>query len=193
LSDITTYSFFPGKNLGAFGDAGAVSTMRPDLAERVRILRDHGRSEKYRHDVVGYNCRMDTLQAAILNVKLTQLQAWNENRRRMAEIYNTALAKYPGITPLKQDAGGSRSVNHLYVIRCHDRQRIVEHLKANRIGNGIHYPIPVHLQPAYSFLGYAPDDFPVSTRLSKEVLSLPIDGTIMEEEVMRVAKVLGEA
>jgi dTDP-4-amino-4,6-dideoxygalactose transaminase len=181
FAHITTYSFFPGKNLGAFGDAGAIATNNPGIAEKIAQLRNHGRTEKYIHNMEGYNCRIDTLQAAVLKVKLKYLDQWNKHRIETARLYNEHLSKKGLFCPLVDK--GFRPVFHLYVTRSDHRDSSMAKLKEAGVDAGIHYPVPLHLQPAYRHLGCKPGDFPVSERLSETVISLPMDGAITPEEV----------
>ncbi len=179
------FSFFPGKNLGAFGDAGGITTNDDDFAAKLRMLRDHGRTTKYSHEIVGYAHRLDTLQAAVLNVKLTTLDAGNQRRRELAGLYSQALLgigdlRLPPVTP------GHVSVMHHYVVRTHHRDALLAFLKENEVEAGIHYPIPLHLQPAYAFLGHKEGDFPVGEAYAKECLSLPIYPELTEEQLERV-------
>jgi dTDP-4-amino-4,6-dideoxygalactose transaminase len=169
--DAATFSFFPGKNLGALGDAGAVTTADEALAARVRKLRDHGRVDKYRHDVVGTNARLDTLQAAVLHVKLRHLDRWNEARRRHAAAYDAAFARTDGVRPIRvhEDAV---AVYHQYVVRLDDRDGARSALAGQGIETGVHYPVPLHRQPALA--GVTEGDFPAAERLAREVLSLPV-------------------
>lgn len=181
FADMTCYSFFPGKNLGAFGDAGALALNNPEMAQTLNMLRNHGRTEKYLHPLEAYNCRMDTLQAAVLDVKLNSLDQWNANRLNAAARYNDHLARKGYFTPSIDKR--YQSVFHLYVTRVNDRDRVIQKLESSGVSTGIHYPLPLHLQPAYRYLGYEKGDFPISERLSDVILSLPIDGTITPEEV----------
>jgi dTDP-4-amino-4,6-dideoxygalactose transaminase len=167
------FSFYPGKNLGACGEAGAVTTNDPDLAKRIRMLRDHGQAEKYYHDIEGYNGRLDAIQAGILRLKLDHVAEWNTQRRDKAETYRELLRSVDGVT-LPVEPSWARVVYHLYVVRVQDRHGLGEFLKAAGIGTGIHYPIPLHLQKAYSALGYRQGDFPVTERIAAEILSLPM-------------------
>jgi dTDP-4-amino-4,6-dideoxygalactose transaminase len=167
------FSFYPGKNLGACGEAGAVTTNDPIIAEKVRMLRDHGQAKKYYHDVEGYNGRLDSIQAGFLHTKLNHLAKWNEQRRARAAEYSRLFAKVPGIVTPYEPAW-SQAVYHLYVIRVGDRDGLITHLKSARIGTGIHYPVPLHLQKAYCALGYSEGDFPVTERVATEILSLPM-------------------
>jgi len=173
IGKAAAFSFYPGKNLGACGEAGAVTTNDGDLAAKVRRLRDHGQSAKYHHETEGYNGRLDSIQAAILLVKLSRLAEWNWQRRQKAESYQELLSSLDGLT-LPFEPAWARAVYHLYVIRMQDRGEMQEHLKAVGIGTGIHYPIPLHLQPAYCDLGYREGDFPITEKVAPEILSLPI-------------------
>ncbi|PYR74869.1 MAG: erythromycin biosynthesis sensory transduction protein eryC1 [Acidobacteria bacterium] len=167
------FSFYPGKNLGACGEAGAVTTNDPDVAARVRKLRDHGQARKYYHDVEGYNGRLDAIQAGILHAKLRHVSEWNAQRRERADHYNRLLAPMPGIvTPY--EPSWSHAVYHLYVVRTADRDGLIAHLAGAGIGTGIHYPIPLHLQQAYRSLSYKAGDFPVAERVAAEIVSLPM-------------------
>jgi dTDP-4-amino-4,6-dideoxygalactose transaminase len=188
FAHITTYSFYPGKNLGAFGDAGAIATNDKEIAEKIRQLRNHGRTEKYIHNMEGYNCRIDTLQAAILKVKLKYLAQWNTHRIQTARLYNEHLSKKGMFCPTVNEQ--HRSVFHLYVTRSDARDSLMNKLKEAGIGVGIHYPVPLQLQPAYRYLGYKPGDFPVSENLSGTIISLPMDGAITPEEVEYVCNLL---
>jgi dTDP-4-amino-4,6-dideoxygalactose transaminase len=179
------FSFFPGKNLGAFGDAGAVTTNDDDLAARVRRLRDHGRTTKYEHLEVGYAHRLDTLQAAVLGVKLTTLDADNQRRRELAARYSEALAGV-GDLRLPPSTPSQISVVHHYVLRTVHRDALLAHLGAQAIGAGIHYPIPLHLQPAYAFVGHQTGDFPVAESYARECLSLPIYPELTDAQQDRV-------
>lgn len=172
IGDAGCFSFYPSKNLGAYGDAGMVVTNDPELAERVRLLRNHGRQEKYIHLMEGYGERLDALQAAILAVKLKHLEAWIERRRAHARVYDQLLAEVGIVIPQVLDA--VRHVYHLYVIRIVERERVRVALKERGIATGVHYPLPLHLQPAYAHLGYHRGDFPVAERAAQEVLSLPM-------------------
>jgi dTDP-4-amino-4,6-dideoxygalactose transaminase len=173
LSTSTAFSFYPGKNLGAMGDAGAVVTGDPEIAAAVRALREHGQREKYRHVLEGYTARLDTLQAIVLLRKLPQLDGWNEQRRAVAASYTRALAGV-GDLVLPPTAPDSEPVWHLYVVRTADPAALAAHLASRGVGTGRHYPEPIHLSEAYSSLGYGPGDFPVTERLAATVLSLPM-------------------
>ncbi|MDR7082070.1 dTDP-4-amino-4,6-dideoxygalactose transaminase [Arthrobacter ginsengisoli] len=179
-------SFYPGKNLGAAGDAGAVMTADDDLAARVRMLGAHGSERKYQHDAVGMNSRLDTIQAVVLNAKLRRLAAWNTRRRSAAARYQELLADLPGVV-LPRTAPGNADVWHLYVIRVAERDRVLEALNHAGIGAGIHYPVPVHLSPAYRGLGLGPGSFPVAEQAARGILSLPIFPHISESQQRYVA------
>jgi dTDP-4-amino-4,6-dideoxygalactose transaminase len=180
IGHLGCFSFYPGKNLGAFGDAGAVTGTDEELLARVRRLRDHGRTTKYEHIEVGWGERIDALQAAILDVKLTKLDAWNEGRRANARKYSEALAD--GGVGLPVEVANCRHVYHLYVIRTPKREALLKHLQAQGIGAGIHYPIPLHLQPAYRDWAPAPGKLAVTERLCQEVLSLPMYPELDDEK-----------
>jgi dTDP-4-amino-4,6-dideoxygalactose transaminase len=180
------FSFYPAKNLGAAGDAGAVVTDRAEVAERLRRLRDHGQAERYHHAVVGVNSRLDALQAAVLRVKLGRLAAWNARRQALAAVYHERLAKVPAVEPLPAPAEPESHVYHLFVVRSAERDRLRAALTARGIETGLHYPIPVHLQPGWRHLGHHAGDFPVSEEAAHRVLSLPIYPHMSVEAVHRV-------
>ena len=187
-------SFYPGKNLGAAGDAGAVITNDPALAERARILGAHGSAAKYEHDVVGFNARMDTVQAVVLNAKLKRLAGWNAQRSLAAERYAEMLHDLPGVV-VPRSAPGNEDVWHLYVIRVPERDRVLKALNEAGIGAGIHYPYPLHLTKAFASLGRPAGSFPVSELAATRILSLPlyphITAEIQEHVVNELAKALG--
>ena len=172
LADMACFSFYPGKNLGAYGDAGAVTTNNDGLAESVRLLRNHGRRSKYVHDIVGTNERIDTLQAAILAAKLPYLSEWTSRRQALAARYNELLADAEVVLPTV--AAGVTSAWHLYVIRTPQRDQLLQFLKEHGVEGGIHYPVPLHLQPAYAHLGYQRGDLPVTEVVADTCLSLPL-------------------
>ncbi len=180
------FSFYPGKNLGACGEGGAVSTNDGELAATVRKLRDHGQAKKYYHDVEGYNGRLDAIQAGFLHAKLPHLRQWNAQRRERAGTYQKLLAGN-GVVKLFTEPPWSRGVYHLYVVCCSDREGLMQHLNTAGIGTGIHYPIPLHLQKAYAGLNYQSGDFPVAERLSAEILSLPMFPQLTSAQQARVA------
>lgn len=179
------FSFYPGKNLGAYGDGGAVTTNDDAVARTVRMQRNYGQSRKYYHDVAGFNSRLDTLQAAILRVKLRRLEAWNARRRELARMYREALAQLPLVLPSEPD--GSVHVWHLFMVRTARRDELLARLNARGIGAGIHYPVPIHLQKSYERLGYRRGDFPVAERVCGEILTLPLYPEMTEAHVSRVA------
>ena len=181
------FSFYPGKNLGACGEAGAVTTNDEEVAQKIRILRDHGQVKKYFHDMEGYNGRLDAIQAGILDIKLKHLSEWNENRRRIAYRYNEFLEKADDfIKPFEPE--WVRSVYHLYVIRAKEREQLQKHLSENHIATGLHYPLPLHLQNAYADLGYKKGDFPITEKVTSEILSLPMYPGLTESQQKRVAE-----
>lgn len=188
LGDVACFSFYPGKNLGAYGDAGALTTNNRDLAEKVSLLRNHGRRSKYLHEIVGYGERLDTLQAAILQVKLSHLAEWTAARRRLAARYTTLLADSNFILPYA--AEGADPAWHLYVIRTDERDTALEFLQQRGIGAGVHYPVPLHLQPAYANLGYATGDLPVTETVANTCLSLPIYPEMTDVQQERVVDAL---
>ena len=173
LGDAGCFSFYPGKNLGAYGEAGAVVTNDDAIAEKIRMFRDHGQVKKYYHNTIGWNARMDGIQAAVLNVKLKYLADWNEARRAHAREYTRLLSPVEGVTaPCEADF--ARHVYHVYAIRIKQRDRLLAHLTERGIACGIHYPVPIHLQEAYRFLGLARGSFPVAEKCAEEFLSLPM-------------------
>jgi dTDP-4-amino-4,6-dideoxygalactose transaminase len=179
------FSFYPGKNLGACGEGGAVTTNDKAIAKKIALLRDHGQSTKYYHEVEGYNGRLDSLQAGILSVKLRYLEQWNAARRRAAQQYDDLFSTVEGvITPARSES--CRAVYHLYAIRVQDRAGLQGHLSAANIHTGIHYPVPLHLQRAYQHLGYAAGAFPVAESAAAEVLSLPLYPQLLPEQQRRV-------
>jgi dTDP-4-amino-4,6-dideoxygalactose transaminase len=192
FGDVACFSFYPGKNLGAYGDGGAVVTNNAEIADRVKLLRNHGAREKYVHEIEGYCRRLDNLQAAVLGVKLPYLDEWNAKRRLAAKLYDQLLADVPGVvTPYTLT--DSEPVYHLYVIQIPERDRIQAMLKVQGIETGIHYPIPLHQQPAYAYLGYKPEDFPISKALGPNILSLPMFGDITEEQIHTVVAEIRKA
>ena len=183
------FSFYPGKNLGACGEAGAVTTNSPDVAETVRKLRDHGQAAKYYHDIEGYNGRLDSIQAGILHAKLARLSEWNNKRREIAKAYGEQLAGMDGLV-LPFEPSWSRAIYHLYVVRVPDRQEMQNSLKAAGVGTGIHYPVPLHVQHAYRALGYSKGDLPVTERVSAEILSLPMYPQLTDSQQAKVVDAL---
>jgi dTDP-4-amino-4,6-dideoxygalactose transaminase len=173
MGKAAAFSFYPGKNLGACGEAGAVTTNDPEVAQKIRMLRDHGQAEKYYHDMEGYNGRLDAIQAGILRLKLGCLSEWNSQRRDKAQIYRELFSSVGGVV-LPLEPSWTRAVYHLFVVRAQDRYGLQDRLKAAGIGTGIHYPIPLHLQKAYRNLGYKGGDFPVAEQVAAEIISLPM-------------------
>lgn len=192
MGDAGCFSFYPSKNLGALGEGGAVVTDDDELAMKLRMLRDHGQTGKNRHTLVGWNSRLDAIQAAVLGVKLRYLDRDNRLRRDLAVRYQQGLAGLPDLLPPRVVEGGSH-VYHVYALRVRDRWPLLEALEASGIGFGIHYPTPVHLQPAFRSLGYKPGDFPVAERCSAEFVSLPIYPELTYAQSARVIDVVKSA
>lgn len=185
---MSCFSFYPGKNLGAYGEGGALVTNDAALATRARALREHGSTVRYYHEEVGYNYRMEGIQGAVLGVKLKHLAQWTNERRRVARRYNELLAGTPLQLPLEADY--AESAWHLYAVRYSRRDELKKHLEANGVGCGLHYPLPLHLQKCYASLGYRAGDFPVAEKAARECLSLPIYPELTEEQIQRVAEVI---
>lgn len=184
LADIACFSFYPGKNLGAFGEGGAIATNDEVIAQRLRQLRDHGQPKKYYHNEIGYNYRMDGIQGAVLNVKFNHLNKWNDSRRRIAQKYTENFANLNGVTP-PFEPEYSHHIYHLYELKLTSktkRDELMEFLKEREIFAGLHYPIPLHLQPAYSHLGYQEGDFPETEIAANQLISLPIFPEMTEEQ-----------
>lgn len=191
IGDAGCFSFYPAKNLGAFGEGGAIVTGDAGLAEKLRILRNHGQSRKNHHPVMGWNSRMDSIQAAVLRIKLRHLDAENEARRHHARCYDAGLADLSGVV-IPQCAPGRKHVHHLYVIRVNMRERMLAALAAKGIHCGVHYPVPAHLQPACAGLGFSSGDFPVSERCAAEFLSLPMFPELTMQQIGCVVQSLKE-
>jgi dTDP-4-amino-4,6-dideoxygalactose transaminase len=185
LGALGCFSFYPSKNLGALGDAGAVTTNDAALAAQVALLRDHGQRGKYEHAVVGFNSRLDGVQAALLRVKLRHLDRWNARRQALAALYRRGLSGVPGIA-LPVAAPDREHVYHLFVIRCRQRDALKAYLETQGIVTGVHYPIPVHLQPAFADLGHGPGDFPAAEAAAREVLALPLYPELSDAAVAQV-------
>src|SRR5579864_1579712 len=183
------FSFYPGKNLGACGEAGAVTTNDEEMARKMRMIRDHGQAKKYFHEVEGYNGRLDALQAGLLTVKLRHLAEWNRKRQEVAKRYHEMLANVEGVVVPNQPEW-SRPVYHLYVIRVQDRAGLQKHLAAARIDTGIHYPVPLHVQKAYENFGYQKGDFPITERIASGILSLTMYPELHVEQQVRVVSEL---
>ena len=188
MGQAAAFSFYPGKNLGACGEAGAVTTNDEQLARRTRMLRDHGQSKKYYHDLEGYNGRLDSIQASILQVKLRHLAEWNRRRREVAARYRELLAPMEELLTLPYEPTWSKPIYHLYVVLASDRDKLIEHLGSAGIGTGIHYPVPVHLQAPYRALGYKEGDYPVSEKVASHGLSLPMYPQLAADQQEQVAK-----
>ncbi|HEY6290578.1 MAG TPA: DegT/DnrJ/EryC1/StrS family aminotransferase [Terriglobia bacterium] len=186
------FSFYPGKNLGACGEAGAVTTDDAEIAQKVRMLRDHGQARKYYHDMEGFNGRLDAIQAGILDVKLRRLAGWNRLRKAAADTYRELFSPVPEGIALPYVPSGSEPVYHLYVIRTDDREGLQAHLAAGQIDTGIHYPIPLHLQGAFAHLGYKSGDFPVAEEASAQVLSLPMYPQLRRAQQQRIVERISE-
>src|SRR4051812_8441686 len=186
------FSFYPGKNLGACGEAGAVTTDDEGIARRCQMLRDHGQSQKYIHSMEGYNGRLDAIQAGVLRIKLRHLRTWNEQRRQHAQAYREQFAD-SGAVVLPEVPAWSRPVYHLYVVRVPDRQRVQRQLADAGIGTGIHYPIPLHLSAAYEGAGFGRGDFPIAERNATEILSLPMFPGLARDDQRRVVLALLDA
>jgi len=188
IGKAAAFSFYPGKNLGACGEGGAITTDDVDMAARMKMIRDHGQAKKYYHDIEGYNGRLDSIQAGWLSVKLRHLASWNESRRSHAHRYHRLLAeaKEAIVTPV--EAPWTKGVYHLYVVRVRDREPLQAALAEVGIGTGIHYPIPLHLQKAYQHLSYKQGDFPVTERVAVEIVSLPMFPQMTNEQVDEVTK-----
>ena len=186
IGDAGCFSFYPGKNLGAYGEAGAVITNNSGLAEKIRMLRDHGSAKKYYHQVVGWNARMDGFQGAVLSVKLKYLPQWNEARRNNAAVYNKLFAGLEGvITP--HEMAYAKHVYHVYALRVMNRESLISILGEKGIGTNVHYPVPVHLQNAYEFLGLKQGSYPVAEKCASEFVSLPMFAELTTDQIRYVA------
>jgi dTDP-4-amino-4,6-dideoxygalactose transaminase len=191
MGHAAAFSFYPGKNLGACGEAGAATTNSESIAKKMRMLREHGQAKKYYHDIEGYNGRLDSLQAGILSVKLRHLAEWNRKRQAAARRYDELLSSVEGITAPQQPEW-SRPVYHLYVVRVQDRVGLQKHLGEANIDTGIHYPLPLHLQQAYKHFGYKQGDFPVTEKVAAEIVSLPMYPQLEAEQQQRVVQKAAE-
>jgi dTDP-4-amino-4,6-dideoxygalactose transaminase len=188
FGEMSGFSFYPGKNLGACGEGGALVTNNDAYAARAKSLREHGSTQRYYHDEVGFNYRMEGIQGAVLGVKLRHLDAWTKSRRRVAKRYHELLTDTPLQLPL--EASWAESVYHLYVVRHPRRDDLKKHLEANKVGCALHYPLPLHLQKCYASLGYKTGSFPVAEKAARECLSLPIYPELTDEQIQRVADVI---
>jgi dTDP-4-amino-4,6-dideoxygalactose transaminase len=182
------FSFYPGKNLGACGEAGAVTTNDEELARKIKMLRDHGQAQKYYHDMQGYNGRLDAIQAGILGIKLRRLARWNEERRESAGRYRQLLGSAVEAIGLPHEPTWAKAVYHLYVVRVQDRDQLQKYLAEAKIGTGIHYPIPLHLQKAYRDLYFKEGDFPVAEKVAREILSLPMYPGLKHDQQSRITE-----
>lgn len=187
MGKAAAFSFYPGKNLGACGEGGAVTTNDDEISQKVMILRDHGQTRKYYHEMEGYNGRLDAIQAGILQIKLRRMSAWNEKRQQNANGYNELLSEIDGIK-IPHEPEWSKAVYHLYIIRTKERDRLQNHLSENYISTGLHYPVPLHLQKAYEKRGFKEGDFPVSEKAASEILSLPMYPQLTHDQQMRVVE-----
>jgi len=185
IGHVGAFSFYPGKNLGACGEAGAVTTNDEEMARKMRMIRDHGQAKKYYHDIEGYNGRLDSLQAGFLTVKLRHLADWNKARQAAAQRYREFFGKADGLI-LPFEPAGSRPVYHLFVVRVEDRAAFQKHLADANIDTGIHYPVPLHQQKAYARMGHKTGDFPVTERIAPEIVSLPMFPQLTSEQQARI-------
>ena len=185
------FSFYLGKNLGAYGEGGAVVTQDEQIANKIRMIRDHGQNKKYFHSMEGYNGRLDAIQAAVLRVKLKRLAAWNQSRNDHAADYNELLADVSGVE-FAEVADYAESVYHLYVIMVDDRDALQQFLGDKGIATGLHYPLPLHMQKAYEHLGYKEGDFPITERIAKRLLSLPMYPELTRDQIKYVTDAIKE-
>jgi dTDP-4-amino-4,6-dideoxygalactose transaminase len=192
MGKAAAFSFYPGKNLGACGEAGAVTTNDEAMALQIKMIRDHGQVKKYYHDIEGYNGRLDSIQAGWLSVKLRHLAQWNESRRSLAHRYHELFADTKNDVVLPVEAAWTKGVYHLYVVRVQDREALQAHLAGTGVGTGIHYPIPLHLQKAYEHLGYKKGAFPVAERVAGEIVSLPMFPQMTREQQQEVVESVKE-
>ena len=190
IGNVACFSFYPGKNLGAYGDGGALVTNDEELKEKVIALRNYGSKIKYYHPIKGFNNRLDAIQAAVLRVKLKHLNEWNEKRRNNAQLYNEFLKESNVETPIEKT--GCKHIYHLYVVRSKKRDKLVESLGRKGISTGIHYPVPIHLQKAYEELNLKKGSFPITEKCSDEILSLPMFAELSEEEIKYIAEKIKE-
>ena len=191
IGDLACFSFYPGKNLGAYGEAGAVTTPNKEMADKIAKIRDHGQRVKYHHDLEGYNGRMDAIQAGILKVKLKKLAQWNDARRRHAARYSELLKNEECLT-LPTERPDCRSVYHLYVVLTDNRDALQAYLSENGVSTGLHYPVPLHLQNAYRHLGFQQGDFPVTEKVAERLLSLPMHPELEPGQIQYVAECINK-
>ncbi len=192
IGKAAAFSFYPGKNLGACGEGGAVTTNDEGMAQHMKMIRDHGQAKKYYHDIEGYNGRLDSIQAGWLSVKLRHLAKWNESRRALAHRYHELLGEMKDAVEVPYEAGWTKGVYHLYVVRVQDREALQAHLADAGIGTGIHYPVPLHLQKAYEHLRYKKGAFPVTERVASEIVSLPMFPQMTNQQQNEVIKHIKE-
>jgi dTDP-4-amino-4,6-dideoxygalactose transaminase len=190
LAKTACFSFYPGKNLGAYGEGGAVTTNDENVAQKVRMLRDHGSPKKFYHEFIGNNCRLEGIQGAVLSVKLKHLDKWNDGRRKNADLYRKYLEGTGVGVP--EEMPYAKHVYHVFCVRVRDREKLIDFLKGKGIFTNIHYPIPIHLQKAYQFLGYKKGDFPVTEGCMDQILSLPMFAELTEEEIKYTADCIKE-
>ncbi len=190
LGNAAAFSFYPAKNLGAYGDGGIIVTNDKEIANCLRMLRDYGQREKYHHELQGYNRRLDTIQAAVLKAKLPHLEGWNAARRQHAEMYDKLLSGNGIVTPVKADY--ATPAYHLYVIRVENRNELKDYLQERGVATGIHYPIPIHLQTAYRCLGYGKGSFPITERYAEQILSLPMYAELTPQLIEQVTEAITE-
>lgn len=193
MGNAAAFSFYPGKNLGACGEAGAVTTNDFGIARTIRMIRDHGQAKKYYHELVGYNGRLDAIQAGLLHVKLGRLEYWNEQRRANAKLYSELIAATNADIVLPFEAAYSKGTYHLYVVRVPNREQFQAQMAAAKIGTAIHYPLPLHLQEAYAQLGYRTGDLPNTEKLAREIVSLPMFPHITKEQIELVVNAAADA
>jgi dTDP-4-amino-4,6-dideoxygalactose transaminase len=193
IGHAAAFSFYPGKNLGACGEGGAVTTNSQEVARKVRMIRDHGQAERYYHHIVGYNGRLDAIQAGLLQVKLAKLDQWNEQRRTIATLYNELLAGTNAELVLPFQPANSKGIYHLYVVRVRNREQFRAHMQAAKIGTAIHYPIPIHQQKAYAHLRYKTGDLPITEQITSEIVSLPMFPHITDEQIKAVVGAAADA
>ncbi len=200
LSDVACFSFYPGKNLGAYGEGGAVATNNDDFAKKIKLIREHGQSQKYHHDIYGHNYRMEGIQGAVLGVKLKYLKNWTDERRRVADKYKSLLGNVEQLS-LPAEMAGVKHVYHLYVVKVNGkiltereelRNRLQKFLTDNGISSGLHYPVPLHLQKCFTHLGYKKGDFPITEELAQSGLSLPMFPELTDEQIEYVASKIKE-
>lgn len=190
IGDVGCFSFYPGKNLGAYGDGGVIVTNNEVIGAKIRMLRNYGEKQKYHHELKGFNSRLDAIQAAVLRVKLRKLDNWNGLRGKNAQLYDELLGEMDIATPVKREY--ATHVYHLYVIHCDKREDLIRHLKAKNVYAGIHYPVPIHLQKAYLDLGYAAGTFPITEKYASEIVSLPMFPELTTEQIQCVASEIKE-